>query len=72
VLNEAQVKFEGEADIFYIKSVFYYQVGNRHDALINLEKGLLMNFNEHIMIFDMDDSLLEDSAVQQVIEQYRD
>jgi tetratricopeptide (TPR) repeat protein len=72
VMNEAQVKFEGESDILYIKSVFYFQVGNRHDALINLEKGLLMNFDGHVMIFDMDDTLLEDDAVLQVIEQYRD
>ncbi|MDB5285023.1 MAG: hypothetical protein JWO06_4098 [Bacteroidota bacterium] len=72
VLNEAEQKYEGAADIFYIKSVFYYQVGNRHESLLNLERGLLTNFAEHILIFEMDDTLLDDAAVLQVIEQYRD
>lgn len=71
VLNEAEVKYENSADIFYIKAVFYLQVGNRHEALLNLERGLLTNFDEHTLIFEMDDSLLDDSAVLQVIEQYR-
>lgn len=72
VLNEAELKYENSADIFYIKSVFYFQAGNRHEALLNLERGLLTNFNEHTIIFEMDDSLLDDPAVLQVIEQYRD
>ena len=71
VLNEAEAKYEGSADILYIKAVFYIQVGNRHEALLNLERGLLMNFNEHTLIFEMDDSLLDDAAILQVIEQYR-
>ncbi|MES2620534.1 MAG: tetratricopeptide repeat protein [Bacteroidota bacterium] len=72
VLNEAEQKYENSADIFYIKSVFYFHVGNRHEALLNLERGLLANFNEHTMIFEMDDSLLDNESVLQVIEQYRD
>ena len=72
VLNEAEHKYEENADIFYIKSVFYHQVGNRHEALINLERGLLTNFEEHKVIFEMDESLLNDVAVMQVIEQYRE
>ncbi|HWB64306.1 MAG TPA: tetratricopeptide repeat protein [Chitinophagales bacterium] len=72
VLTEAEMKYEGQADLLYIKSVFYFQVGNRHEALINLERGLLMNFDEHRIIFDMDESLKNDAAVIQVIEQYRD
>lgn len=71
VLHEAEVKYENSADIFYIKSVFYFHVGNRHEALLNLERGLLTNFHEHTMIFEMDDSLLDNHAVIQVIEQYR-
>ena len=72
VLTEAEQKYEDNADIFYIKSVFYFQIGNRHEALLNLERGLLMNFNEHTIIFEMDDSLLDNESVLQVIEQYRD
>ncbi len=72
VLTEAEQKYEDNADIFYIKSVFYFQIGNRHEALLNLERGLLMNFNEHTIIFEMDDSLLDNDSILQVIEQYRD
>ncbi len=71
VLTEAENKYEGSADIFYIKSVFYNKAGNKHEALINLEKGLLSNFDEHLMIFEMDDSLLDNESYLQVIEQYR-
>lgn len=71
VLNEAEQKYENSADIFYIKSVFYNKAGNRHESLINLEKGLLVNFDEHTLIFEMDDTLLDDAAMIQVIEQYR-
>ena len=71
VLHEAELKYENSADILYIKSVFYFQVGNRHEAMLSLERGLLTNFNEHVLIFEMDDSLLDDAAVIQVIEQYR-
>ena len=72
VLNEAEQRYENSADIFYIKAVFYFQAGNRHEALLNLERGLITSFSEHLMIFEMDDSLLDDPAVLQVIEQYRD
>lgn len=71
VLTEAEHKYDGSADIFYIKSVFYHQAGNKHEALINLEKGLLTSFDEHTLIFEMDESLLDNDAVLQVIEQYR-
>lgn len=71
VLTEAEHKFDGSADIFYIKSVFYHQVGNKHEALINLERGLLRGFDEHHMIFEMDETLRENDAYLQVIEQYR-
>lgn len=72
VLTEAELKYEGSADIFYIKAVFYFQVGNKHEGLLNLERGLLTSFEEHTLIFEMDDTLLDDQAVLQVIEQYRD
>jgi len=71
VLSEAEEKYKGNADLYYIKSVFYIRAGNRHEALINLEKGLITNFDEHNMIFEMDETLLNDTAVMQVIEQYR-
>jgi tetratricopeptide (TPR) repeat protein len=71
ILNEAALKFEGHSDIFYIKAVFYFQVGNKNEGLLNLEKGLLINFEQHSVIFEMDESLLENDCVMQVIEHYR-
>ncbi|MBL7778429.1 MAG: tetratricopeptide repeat protein [Chitinophagales bacterium] len=71
VLNEAEYKYDSSSDIFYIKAVFYNRAGNRHEALLNMEKGLLANFNEHTIVFEMDEDLLSDQAFLQVIEQYR-
>jgi tetratricopeptide (TPR) repeat protein len=71
VLTEAEKKYENNADIFYIKSVFYLQIGNRHEAFLNLERGLLIDFEQHSIIFEMDDSLLDNDSVLQLIEQYR-
>lgn len=71
-LNEAEQKFKNNSELFYIKAVFYLKAGNRHEALLNLEKGLLTNFSEHQIIFDMDESLMNDAGVMQLIEQYRD
>jgi tetratricopeptide (TPR) repeat protein len=71
-LTEAEQKYENNADIFYIKAVLYLQIGNKHEGLLNLEKGLLKDFKEHTLIFEMDDSLLDNDSVIQVIDQYRD
>lgn len=71
VLNEAELKYEASADIFYIKAVFYYRVGNRHEALLNLERGLLTDFDQHTLVFEMDETLLDDQTFLQAIEQYR-
>ncbi len=70
VLNEASVKFEKDADVFYIKAVFYLQVGNRNEGLVNLEKGLLLSFEDHEMIFELDENLVNDELVLQMIDQY--
>ena len=71
LLNDAEKKFEAEADILYIKSVFYYQAGNKHEAVLTLEKALMLDFDAHNMIFELDENLQKDEAILQVIEQYR-
>lgn len=71
LLNEAEGKFEGEADILYIKSVFYYQAGNKHESILTLEKALMLDFDAHVLIFDLESNLLTDDTILQVIEQYR-
>ena len=72
VLTEAEDRYEDNADIFYIKAVFYLQIGNRTEGIANLERGLSISFDEHPMIFELYDSLLDDADILQVIEQYRD
>ena len=71
ILNTAAEKFESPSDIYYIKFVFYQQIGNRNEALVSLQKALLLNFEEHKTIFEMDERLLDDDEVMAVIEQYR-
>jgi tetratricopeptide (TPR) repeat protein len=71
VLKEAEVKFEGEADVLYIKSVFYYQAGVKHEAILCLEKALMLHFDAHTIIFELFEELENDPLILQVIEQYR-
>jgi tetratricopeptide (TPR) repeat protein len=71
LMNAAEAKFEGEADLLYVKAVFYYQAGNKHEAILTLEKALMIDFDAHNVIFELDDNILSDEAILQVIEQYR-
>ena len=70
-LNDAAKKFDNPAEIFYIKFVFYNQIGNRNEALVNLQNGLMINFDEHATIFEMDERLADDDGVLNMIEQFR-
>ena len=70
-LTTATEKFDNPADIYFIKFVFYNQIGNKNEALVSLQKGLLLNFDEHQTIFDMDERLAEDETVHSIIEQFR-
>lgn len=72
ILTEAEQKYDDCADILYIKAVFYYQAGNKNEALLNLEKGLLLSYDEHYIIFEMDENLRNDEVVMQIIDQYQD
>jgi tetratricopeptide (TPR) repeat protein len=70
-LTAAAEKFDNPADIYYIKFVFYNQIGNRNEALVNLQNALLLNFEEHTTIFEMDERLETDETVINMIEQFR-
>lgn len=72
ILKEAEAKFEDKADILYIKAVFYYQAGVKHEAILSLEKALMLNFELHTIIFDLFEELKDDPLIIQLIEQYRD
>lgn len=71
LLKEAETRFEGEADILYIKAVFYYQAGIKNEAIVSLEKALMLNFDLHNIIFELFEDLQHDPVILQVIEQYR-
>lgn len=71
ILSEASEKFDNPADIWYIKFVFYNQIGNKNEALVSLQKGLLTDFEEHHLIFEMDERLANDETVLAIIEQFR-
>ena len=71
LLQDAEEKYPNSADLFYIKSIFHLQAGNINEAIVNLERGLLANFDEHTIIFEMDKSLINNTAIIQVIDQYR-
>lgn len=72
LLKEAELKFEGEADILYIKAALYYKAGNKHEAILSLEKALMLNFDLHQVIFDLFEELADDPVLLQIIEQYRE
>ncbi len=71
ILTEASEKFDNPADIWYIKFVFYNQIGNKNEALVSLQKGLLISFEDHSLIFEMDERLSHDETVLAIIEQFR-
>jgi tetratricopeptide (TPR) repeat protein len=70
-LSNAADKFENPAEIYFIKFVFYNQIGNKNEALVSLQKGLLLNFDEHKTIFEMDERLAHDESIHAIIEQFR-
>ncbi len=70
LLDEACEEFETPADLVYVKSAYYYLIGNRKEALLNLERGLLVEHAGHPVIFEIAPNMEKDTSVQQVINQY--
>lgn len=71
LLRVAFVKFPQDADLYYLAFIFYYQIGNMNQAFLHLEKGLMLNFDEHKLIFEIEPNLIENDTVQNIIDQYR-
>jgi tetratricopeptide (TPR) repeat protein len=65
-------KFEDVSDIYYIKFVFYYQIKNQKEALIALESALLLDPAGYKIIFEMDESISHNRAVNELIDSYVD
>ena len=70
-LDMAAVTFNDNADIFYTKSAYYYTAGNKSEAYVNLERGLLQKFKDHKIVFELNPAMQNDNEVLKVIDVYR-
>ncbi|MDX2001684.1 MAG: tetratricopeptide repeat protein [Chitinophagales bacterium] len=70
-LDLAALNFENGSDICYTRSAFYFAVGNKNEAYLNLERGLLQNYKQHKMLFELAPSMKMDEQVVRIIDQYR-
>ncbi|MCS6935203.1 MAG: tetratricopeptide repeat protein [Chitinophagales bacterium] len=71
VMTEAEEEFPGYSEVFYLKAVFYRDIGKRREALVNLQKGLMLNFEMHTILYDFDEEIINDVEFTEVIQQYR-
>ncbi|HXH17881.1 MAG TPA: tetratricopeptide repeat protein [Chitinophagales bacterium] len=71
VLDDACEQFDDPADIIYVKSAYYYLIGNKKESLLNLERALLVDFELHPIVFEISPFMEKDGAVLKVIDQYR-
>ena len=70
VLEKSEKLFGDNAYIFYVKAAFQYYLGHKSEALVNLQKGLLKNYGDHLLIFSINPDMEQDADVMEVIEQY--
>ena len=70
VLDDACDQFDDAAEIIYVKSAYYFLVGNKKEALLNLEKALLIDYKLHPVVFEITPQMEKDAAVQQLVNQY--
>ena len=70
VLDRAIPLFDEYADILYTKSAFYYQIGNRNESFVNLERGMIQDATNHEVIFSITPYMENDSTINNIIDQY--
>jgi tetratricopeptide (TPR) repeat protein len=70
-LEDAAAIYEKNAEFFFIKAALYYQVGNRNEAFLNLETGLIKEWKRYKSIFNITPYMKQDAVVLQLIEQYK-
>ncbi|HIB84371.1 MAG TPA: tetratricopeptide repeat protein, partial [Chromatiaceae bacterium] len=70
MLEEAANKFRNNADIHYLQSAYFYQIGNRMDAIRNLEKGLVKNVAGHGLTFEVTPYMKNDPAIVKILKRY--
>lgn len=71
VLDKSEKLFADNAYIYYIKAAFQYHLGHRNEAMVNLQKGLLKNYDDHNLLFSISPEMETDDEVLQLVEQYR-
>lgn len=70
-LDMASLNFSDNADVIYTRSAYYYTAGNKNEAYLNLERGLLQQFNGHGLVFELNPMMEQDAAVLHLIDIYR-
>jgi len=71
VLGDACEEFDDPADIIYVKSAYYFLIGNKKESLLNLERALLTDFKLHPVVFEIAPYMEKDAAVLKLVDQYR-
>jgi tetratricopeptide (TPR) repeat protein len=72
-LLEEAVKNNPDVHQYYYRlCVYYYMIGKHQQALQNLEIGLLLNFNDHFLIFEMEPSLKHATEIIDLIKNFSD
>ena len=70
MLEEAAARFKNNADIHYLQSAYFYQIGNRLDAIRNLEKGLVKNAEGLELTFEVTPYMKNDPAIVKILKQH--
>ncbi|MFN8277915.1 MAG: tetratricopeptide repeat protein [Chitinophagales bacterium] len=70
-MREGIQRFPEDADLLYIQFVFFWNIRNKHEAMLTLERALMLDFSQHSLIFEMEPDLEQDAVITQLIEQYR-
>ncbi len=70
-LDDAIEVFDRNAEFYYAKSAIYYQIGNRKEAMLQLETGLLKEWKKHKLLFNITPYMKNDPCIIDLIEQYK-
>jgi len=60
------------ADLLFCKAVALYQNGNMKDALTTFEEGLMEDFTQHEIIFDIEPELMLNNELKSMISYYKE
>ena len=69
-LDRAIPLFDDCADILYTKSAYYYQIGNRNESFVNLERAMIQDSKKYELIFAITPYMENDPVINTIIEQY--